>query len=958
MTAAVSLLGQPLSGGSPGSHVNDFDSDDMALTAMHFTVDSADVRQEEVTFLEDSAAAWGEGIAGSTQANTIPGTSTELDMSLDEFLDFNSFAGMGDDHDHLGGLSDPRFFDMAAAEGYTSVISSKSSGDDTALGHLDVDLPSCHPQQLQQRQQLARQELQHEHQFQDHYLYESRQDLRQPVDIAASSNPRGLIGGGCSPGTGSHNDKIGVGAGADAGRRAPPPPPLPRDALALARSQPQSQAAEDQPFAPAATSEGGQRNRNASWAYPEPALGPGWSGGPGGPDSITDSELSRLESISLKASPSRVPPLGHVSLSQPPPTPHFHPTAGFLPPASSASPCPQAGVGLALGPDPGPGPGPSTTSRSTSPSPGASSALAKAQEGGPIQSRRRLRGQRTVSQNPPSSSRNFFKTVASKIQKAATLRSKSTTSTSCSASASASASASTLASSSSSSSSSSTTSSKSIPPNSHHTKQSRGTTPVPMNNDMASVAAHPPISPAVSPRKRFQGLPNQAEQQQQQQHVSMGDPRLPISPPNSTTIPQGISSDTTPFCTGFVEDPFSFAGTATAATTPMDTPSVIHDDKTPQYFQQPAGAHPHGAAQTSKAAWPLTAASSPPTPGDTQATEWSNSFIPPDGLDGTQWWAGSLVDLGGGSHQQSPFQTHNARGAAFNLAHHPQQQQHHQHQPPQHQGPHHVEVGGHEMSYEYHNTQHIPTTPGANHMPDLMIQIPPHGADGRASLSPTTQANTSSYTHVPVPQQPPHQQQQQQQHHQHHHYHHPGAPTERRPRMPRAPSAGTRHISTPLRRTRPSSASRARDSSSTSPTPTPHTRHSSGSSIGTAAAGPVLSASIKKRRSWQGRGASGHHTRTPSGGSSSGLGLGVGLGISMDESGGSGGGGDIGFVNYTPNDKTILMTGVAPSGSSKTKARREKEAQEKRRRLSEAAIKAVRDAGGDVEKLVQEGFVF
>ncbi|GKT90828.1 developmental regulatory protein [Colletotrichum tofieldiae] len=64
------------------------------------------------------------------------------------------------------------------------------------------------------------------------------------------------------------------------------------------------------------------------------------------------------------------------------------------------------------------------------------------------------------------------------------------------------------------------------------------------------------------------------------------------------------------------------------------------------------------------------------------------------------------------------------------------------------------------------------------------------------------------------------------------------------------------------------------------------------------------------------------------------------------------------FRQLHPSDKNILMTGVAPSGSSKTKARREKEAMEKRRRLSEAAIKAVKAAGGDVDKLVEEGFVF
>ncbi|KAI0394317.1 hypothetical protein F5Y17DRAFT_428558 [Xylariaceae sp. FL0594] len=48
---------------------------------------------------------------------------------------------------------------------------------------------------------------------------------------------------------------------------------------------------------------------------------------------------------------------------------------------------------------------------------------------------------------------------------------------------------------------------------------------------------------------------------------------------------------------------------------------------------------------------------------------------------------------------------------------------------------------------------------------------------------------------------------------------------------------------------------------------------------------------------------------------------------------GSGGAGGAKFVNYTPNDKKVLMTGVAPSGSSKTKARREKEAEEKRQQL-------------------------
>lgn len=61
------------------------------------------------------------------------------------------------------------------------------------------------------------------------------------------------------------------------------------------------------------------------------------------------------------------------------------------------------------------------------------------------------------------------------------------------------------------------------------------------------------------------------------------------------------------------------------------------------------------------------------------------------------------------------------------------------------------------------------------------------------------------------------------------------------------------------------------------------------------------------------------------------------------------------FVNFTPQDSKKILTGVAPSGSSKTKARREKEAMDKRRRMSEAARRAVRAAGGDESLLQEEG---
>ncbi|KAL2870520.1 developmental regulatory protein WetA [Aspergillus lucknowensis] len=59
----------------------------------------------------------------------------------------------------------------------------------------------------------------------------------------------------------------------------------------------------------------------------------------------------------------------------------------------------------------------------------------------------------------------------------------------------------------------------------------------------------------------------------------------------------------------------------------------------------------------------------------------------------------------------------------------------------------------------------------------------------------------------------------------------------------------------------------------------------------------------------------------------------------------------VSFVNFTAQDSQKILTGVAPSGSSKTKARREQEARERRRKLSEAALNAVRKAGGDVEAL-------
>lgn len=61
------------------------------------------------------------------------------------------------------------------------------------------------------------------------------------------------------------------------------------------------------------------------------------------------------------------------------------------------------------------------------------------------------------------------------------------------------------------------------------------------------------------------------------------------------------------------------------------------------------------------------------------------------------------------------------------------------------------------------------------------------------------------------------------------------------------------------------------------------------------------------------------------------------------------------FVNYTPNDSHKILSSVAPSGSSKTKARREQEAQEKKKKLTLIAEQAIMEAGGDVEQLRASG---
>lgn len=99
------------------------------------------------------------------------------------------------------------------------------------------------------------------------------------------------------------------------------------------------------------------------------------------------------------------------------------------------------------------------------------------------------------------------------------------------------------------------------------------------------------------------------------------------------------------------------------------------------------------------------------------------------------------------------------------------------------------------------------------------------------------------------------------------------------------------------------------------------------------------SKSRSSRRSVSGSNGRGSSSRNGSASSSSGSSRGPGI---ANE------GAEMPFVNYTPLDAQRILSGVAPSGSSKTKARREREALEKQRKFQEAAQAVLR---GDVSQL-------
>ncbi|KAH9906867.1 hypothetical protein F4778DRAFT_601626 [Xylariomycetidae sp. FL2044] len=462
---------------------------------------------------------------------------------------------------------------------------------------------------------------------------------------------------------------------------------------------------------------------------------------------------------------------------------------------------------------------------------------------------------------------------------------------------------------------------------------------------------------------------------------------LPLSPPLTGKIPDQHSGGMQ-FVSGHLDDPFyddllspaavihpAKNGGHNGSSTPMNTPLIDGDS----FFQQGPAASSYRPQPkqrgTSSAEWPMEGLLRD------DPTLWSSSsssnaaYVPDGGMPSPGWWEPPTPHTGNNGSNGHHHHHHNHhRNDSLNLSslHSPNP----------------------DLSYDYDANAELS---------GLMIHMPQPRQPQAAVLSNSGNSNSINIVHDhqhQYQQQHPHSsssssssshhnhhhnQQQQQQpssypmsssshhHHNHHHSHshhphhphHPPHTSYRRPR-PRAPSSGARHhgsLTSPRKQASMSALHRGYlREESVSPTPTP--RRTSGGGAG----GGGLS--VRKRRSWCSRTTSNpsslgsssqqqqqrhqqqrhQQPRTPSFSSSS-------FQNSHSFVGGGGLGGGIDFVNFTPSDKNVLMTGVAPSGSSKTKARREKEAMERRRKLSEAALKAVRAAGGDIDKLVEEGFV-
>ncbi|RYP19174.1 hypothetical protein DL765_003489 [Monosporascus sp. GIB2] len=484
-------------------------------------------------------------------------------------------------------------------------------------------------------------------------------------------------------------------------------------------------------------------------------------------------------------------------------------------------------------------------------------------------------------------------------------------------------------------------------------------------------------------------------------HESVANDGLPLSPPLTGTIPTpGMR-----FASGHLDDPFCEDGlclpahpittttTIQGQNTPMHTPdlhsdflyqramaAVEHANDAAAYGRQQQQQRPkqqhHGG---STAEWPmdglLTAHEDPHL--------WSSAspsaavYIPDGG-------GGELLPTSPGwweTHQHQQISSLHLNGSRnHNLQDHGRE---------------------HQQTYEYDAADgfsglmiHMPRPrqppPAVLSATDLNDAAAAALSSSPLSSSATVPVSSGNSFPMPTPSSPSASHHHQPRHHNHHaahtpqqqhHHHHPGYTEQQRRPRPRAPSSGARHYgsATSPRKLRHSSSRPylALREESTSPTPTthhgqpPHARSSYQQQPRPASS----TISVRKRRSWCKRTAAATTTtatgsgsttsttaaepRTPSSSSSTfnnNNNTGGGGGGGRGRSSSAGGCGAIGFVNFTPSDKNVLMTGVAPSGSSKTKARREREALDRQRKLSEATIRAVREAGGDVDKFIEQGF--
>ncbi|KAI2623746.1 hypothetical protein GGS21DRAFT_330993 [Xylaria nigripes] len=397
--------------------------------------------------------------------------------------------------------------------------------------------------------------------------------------------------------------------------------------------------------------------------------------------------------------------------------------------------------------------------------------------------------------------------------------------------------------------------------------------------------------------------------------------RLPLSPPLTGRIANEHQGSISGFVSGHLDDPFSenALGASTVIhpaecqgiNTPETTPAINSEIFFPSEVMLPVNAsmssyrHPQRVHRsTNSAEWPMEGLLTSPKFTE-DANLWDNGT-----MSNQTWWD---VHQENGIPRAEPTHLHITNGSSIhgNVAHnmvmHNQQA---------------------DLPYEYNAELsglmiHMPR-PRAPPASVLSTSLNEHVlANPTMSSSSYPLTNTPSLAHA-------------------HHYSNKGhGHTERRPR-PRAPSSGARHhgAQTSPRKLHHSHSLGYLREQSISPSPMgrhghplAHTQLHHHSSHQERRQQRSSSLTMRKQRSFTRR-----EPRTPGG--------------STPGSSGGGAGGFVDFVNYTPSDGNVLMTGVAPSGSSKTKARREKEAMEKSRRISEAALKAVQEYGGDVKKFM------